>query len=544
MLSGRSLAALAPCALLAACEPEPPVPGRVEHKGVYGTLVAPAHVSVSDAALAHADALIVVASQALSVEPGRHRVLVFPPQRSGQALDDCPIPRDYRRRCLPPNRVVIVTHTLDDNNLIRGVLWRSHHGHEAFATALARALGDPSSDVALWDGGWSAVADAQAAPTEAEWPLFLQWIVRERGVGRALEWYRSTRPGQRTEDVLASFEIHTQRSFSSELARFRERGPRALQWGAWSIAAMCRGGDSLTLGERIAPVLRHAYEDSPPSAQVRYSTASGGDQRWTSRDAVTESIHRFTVREPRALSLTAVHADESTTDPTHELARPDATYSIVSCDRGEGEGGGSGRNDVIAELPAGRYAVRTRVQQPRRFVEVMVSQQTAGYAGPVFRRALRWEPPRPAFGRPTSAFDASVWARSWSSDSSVVALDLAPVEPSWFISADRELAQTVQMRTDRWRGDDRWRHFVIVAPSSYSWGERAELRVDQWNPAWGPLTARTCIERDRRVVCEDQPVTERPIVLNGLVILRAPPVPTPVSLQLTGAVAALYSNAY
>lgn len=534
-----SLCALASLVSLAACDRDPPMPSRAEHSGLFATIVAPTNVPVSEEALSHADAIISVASRALGAEPSRHRVLVFPPRNRAATPDDCPFARDYRSRCLPPHRASVVTDVLDDTNLIRGLLWRAHRGHEGFATALAAALGDPSRQVALWDGGWTSMSEREDELTQHEWPLFLQWIIHVHGVDRALRWYRSTRPGARTEDVISTFGAAINRSFHSERARFRVEGPAALHMGLWSIRAMCHGADTLTVGERIAPPDSHSYN------VLRYSTAAGGAERWASAGEWRESIHRFSLSERRVVLLTTVHSDDATTEPDNEIDRLLAQYSLVSCDRFENEGGGESQHvDALSDLPRGRYALRTRVQTQRRNIEVMVSQQV----GPAAPTQFRYEPARPQFTRlgrarrmPGISGPIGVELR-WGHEE-LAPTYLSSVDPTWAVYSERGRSQTVSMRTDRWiEGPDHLRYFAMVA-SNAGWGERVELGVRGWNDGWGRITASICVERERRLICADEPLTERSIGLNGLVVLRAPAVSTPVEFALVGAGAWLYSGA-
>lgn len=340
----------------AGCAWEPKVPNAVEHRGTRVHIVAPEGTNVCPDAVHLGDALVAVASRELGLGQGTHRFLVLP----NNERDGCTGARDYRQRCVAPPKASVGARATAFNALVRGLLWRSHRGQEVLASAIAKALGDGSTSVGLWDGAW----ENGAVTSDGELARFAAWIAREHGVDKLVAWYRRTSPGESAAIVEAQFERAVSRPIRQELERFRASASSLESIGPWMIDALCAGRDSLEVGEQTA-AQAHDERDEFVLAAPREAHTANGNTLCETSEQQRLVVERFTLREATGMAFGFVKRARIGWRGGLGFAALPARWAVVSCERRRHESGGSSTQGIVpVRLEAGRYAAVLRAAAP------------------------------------------------------------------------------------------------------------------------------------------------------------------------------------
>lgn len=526
-LSLRAFVALCACALLA-CN-GPPFAGAIERRGARVSVWARAEDEVPEVAVAHMDALVRIAQDALGERARTHRVLVHP----AESTDDCLIDPDVRRRCVYPSGESTVDRDLSDASVIYGVLLRAHRGHPALLRAISEALGDGSFDDRWEIAPLERAADGRLRPdglsAQGYWRELASMVVAQRGASAAIAWYRASNERMDEPQLGVALERAIGAPLSSLGPVREDRSREAL--GPWSRAALCAGPDNVEISEHRPRSIDGYWRyieplDLPPTARL--------PALWGAADARAHrvGVARFVVRDPRWIRL-------SNRDPNDERD-PESTrlhrVTIVSCPSAALVEGFESPSDGVFALPVGRYALRVDARLPARPFELGLSYATAAPTHesltadqqiPRMRRPL-WSPWGPT-EQPTHGVQ-------WDPVRFAPSGELAPAAPSLRLFAATG-AYVMRTRNTQWPVREGRATLVLMAHDELETTAQStrSLEIEGWSRAWGPITVRQCYDPGRGLRCEQSEWREQPIALRGVVVIRAPVRPELLTLRFTGA---------
>lgn len=507
-----------------------PFAGAIERRGARVSVWARAEDEVPDIAVAHMDALVRIAQEALGERSRAHRVLVHPAPES----EHCVVARDVRRRCLPPATESVVPRDLSDTAVIYGVLRRAHHGHPALLLAISQALGDGGAasfhDSAQFERLPDGRQPRQFFEVEREWRALVRWIALRRGARELIAWYRASDPRMDESHVIAALERVMGVSLRSLGAIPADRVEDAL--GPWTREALCAGSDTVEIAESAPPwsdwsVGARDADEPPSTAFVR---DFWGDRRTRDR---WRSIARFTVHDVRMVRVnTTARFDEHDTDrrSSHEA-------TIVACPSGAIAGGFEADRDGVIALPVGRYAMvlshrsrASRIESSLRYATPLPTHESLTYEQRIPRFSASFR-----FG----ARSLSGWERWGHAPARFVpSPEHAPIAPSYrLVSAwgAENNDYVLRLRTTQWTTHDGRATLVLMAQDDLQTNEHAgrTMRIEGWDPAWGAITVRSCFDDGAGVRCEQ--CEDRRCNVKGVVVIRAPVRPELLALRFEGA---------